>query len=207
MRSLLLVTRLSTSLARAALLACVGLLTWFGPATADSMKVTLLGTGTPVPRPSSFGASTLIEAGSEKLLFDFGRGSTIRLFQKGIPLGAITAHFITHLHSDHVVGLPDLWLSGWLGTPWAARKSPMAVYGPRGTVAMTESLTKAFAEDVRIRKDDERLPPEGVAFAAKDIVAGPVYQSNRVTVTAIDVNHGEKIEPAFGPVPLETATK
>ena len=169
-----------------------------GIANADEMKVTLLGTGTPTPRLSSFSAATLVEAGSEKLLFDFGRGSTIRLFQKKIPLGAITAHFITHLHSDHVVGLPDMWLSGWIGTPWASRKTPMVIYGPAGTVAMTDNLTKAFSEDIRIREDDEHLPPSGVAFQAKDIVPGPVYERNGVKVTAIAVNHGEKIKPAFG---------
>src|SRR5260370_34974316 len=81
------------------------------------MKVTVLGKGTPTPRLGSFSASTLVEAGPERLIFDLGRGSTIRLFQKKIPLGSITAHFITHLHSDHVVGLPDIWLSGWPGAP------------------------------------------------------------------------------------------
>lgn len=167
-------------------------------ARAESMKVTLLGTGTPTPRVNSFSASTLIEAGSEKLLFDLGRGSTVRLFQKRVALGSITAHFITHLHSDHVVGLPDMWLSGWIGTPWASRKSPMVVFGPKGTVAMTENLTNAFADDIRIRQDDEHLPPEGIAFNAKDIEPGPVYDRNGVKVTAIEVNHGEKIKPSFG---------
>src|SRR5215475_15680676 len=104
-------------------------------AQAEPITVTLLGTGTPTPRLSSFSASTLIEAGPEKLLFDIGRGSTIRLFQKRIPLGAMTAHFITHMHSDHLVGLPDLWLTGWVATPWASRKTPMVIYGPKGTVA------------------------------------------------------------------------
>jgi ribonuclease Z len=169
-----------------------------GAITAAELKVTLLGTGTPTPRLSSFSASTLVEAGPERLLFDLGRGSTIRLFQKKIPLGSITAHFITHLHSDHVVGLPDMWLSGWIGTPWASRKSPMVVFGPRGTVAMTENLTKAFSEDIRIRIDDENYPPAGVAFAATDIEPGLVYDRNGVKVTAIEVNHGDKIKPAFG---------
>lgn len=143
---------------RIALLVSAGLLAAVNAAMAGTMKVTLLGTGTPTPRLSNFSASTLVEAGPEKLLFDIGRGSTIRLFQKHVPLGAITAHFITHLHSDHIVGLPDLWLSGWVGTPWASRTSPMVVFGPKGTVAMTENLTKAFPEDIRIREDDEHLP-------------------------------------------------
>jgi len=165
---------------------------------AEPLKVTLLGTGTPTPRLSAFSASTLVEAGKQKLLFDLGRGSTMRLFQKRIPLGSINAHFITHMHSDHVVGLPDMWLSGWIATPWASRKTPMVLFGPRGTVSMTENLTKAFAEDIRIRIDDEHLPPEGVAFAAKDVEAGLVYEKDGVKVTAIDVNHGDKIKPSFG---------
>lgn len=167
-------------------------------AIAGEMRVTLLGTGTPTPRIGSFSASTLVEAGSQKLLFDLGRGSTIRLFQKKIALGAITAHFITHLHSDHIVGLPDMWLSGWIGTPWASRTSPMVLFGPAGTVAMTDNLTKAFAEDIRIRIEDEHFPPAGVAFAATDIVAGQVYEKDGVKVTAIEVNHGEHIRPAYG---------
>src|SRR6185295_19500134 len=75
------------------------------------IKVTLLGTSTPNPLPDRFGPSTLVEAGSEKLVFDCGRGCTIRLCQMKIPLGSVKL-FITHLHSDHTVGIPDLWLTG-----------------------------------------------------------------------------------------------
>ncbi|WP_249148272.1 MBL fold metallo-hydrolase [Bradyrhizobium jicamae] len=167
-------------------------------ARAAEMRVTLLGTGTPTPRLSAFSASTLVEAGPEKLIFDFGRGSTIRLFQKKIPIGTITAHFITHLHSDHVVGLPDMWLTGWIGTPFGSRKTPMVIFGPKGTVAMTENLTRAFSEDIRIRIADEGYSPAGVAFDAKDVEPGPVYEKNGVKVSAIEVNHGEKIKPSFG---------
>lgn len=169
-----------------------------GPAVSAEIKVTLLGTGTPTPRLSSFSASILVEAGDEKLLFDLGRGSTMRLYQKRIALSAITAHFLTHLHSDHIVGLPDMWLSGWLPTPWGGRKSPMVIFGPKGTVDMTGNLTKAFAEDIRIRTADEHLKPEGIAFAATDIQPGVVYEKSGVRVTAIEVNHGELIRPAFG---------
>jgi ribonuclease Z len=167
-------------------------------ALSADIRVTLLGTGTPTPRLSSFSASTLVEAGGEKLLFDIGRGSTIRLYQMRIPLGAINAHFLTHLHSDHIVGLPDMWLSGWLATPWGTRKSPMVIFGPKGTLEMTGNLTKAFAEDTKIRTADEHLAPDGIAFAATDIQPGIVYDKNGVKVTAIEVNHGELIRPAYG---------
>ena len=176
----------------------LALLAFTTVASTEPIKVTLLGTGVPTPRPTSFSASTLVEAGSEKLLFDLGRGSTMQLYKLKIPLGAITANFITHMHSDHLVGLPDMWLTGWLATPWASRKGPMKLYGPNGTVAMTENLTKAFAEDIRIRIDDEHLDPAAIAFAATDIEPGRVYDSNGVKVTAIEVNHGDKIKPSFG---------
>ena len=77
--------------------------------TISDFRVTLLGTSTPNPLPDRFGPSTLVEAGGERLLFDCGRGATIRLWQLKIPLGTVKL-FITHLHSDHTVGIPDLWL-------------------------------------------------------------------------------------------------
>jgi ribonuclease Z len=103
--------------------------------SADDFSVTLLGTGTPAPSPERFGMSTLVEVGGQRLLFDMGRGVTIRLWQKLVSFGSINAHFLTHLHSDHVNGLPDLWLTGWLQGPPAAARIPsrsMAPQEPRG---------------------------------------------------------------------------
>jgi ribonuclease Z len=78
---------------------------------AQNLKVTLLGTGNPRPVMSRFGPSILVEAGKEKLLFDCGRGATQRLYQLKIPFTEVTGLFLTHLHSDHTVGIPDLWLT------------------------------------------------------------------------------------------------
>lgn len=165
---------------------------------AAPLTVTLLGTGSPVPSDVRFSQSTLVEAGEQKLLFDLGRGVTIRLAQLGIPLRDVTASFLTHFHSDHLVGLPDLWLTGWLPTQFASRTGPMMIFGPKGTVAMTQNLTAAFAEDIRIRLADERLPPSGIAFDAHDIEAGVVYERGGVKVSAFETNHGELIKPNFG---------
>jgi len=113
------------------------------PATPENLRVTLLGTGTPNPRPDRFGPSTLIEAGAERLVFDCGRSCTTRLWQLRIPLGSVKL-FITHLHSDHTVGIPDLWLTGWLNLPYGMRKEPFHLWGPQGTSDMMSALQKAY---------------------------------------------------------------
>ncbi|HCX29091.1 MAG TPA: MBL fold metallo-hydrolase [Blastocatellia bacterium] len=165
---------------------------------AQSFKVTLLGTGTPIPMVERFGPSILVEAGSEKLLFDCGRGAAIRLWQLHIPMRDVTAVFFTHLHSDHIVGFPDLWLTGWLPPPFGHRTEPMHVYGPRGTKQMILHLEKAYRADIRIRIADEKLPLAGAAILTKEITEGVVYEKNGVKVTAFNVDHGEFIKPAFG---------
>lgn len=167
-------------------------------AQGQRIKVNLLGTGSPIPRIERFGPSTLVEAGGQTLLFDCGRGATQRLWQLHIPLSAVTAVFFTHLHSDHTVGFPDLWLTGWLPTPFGHRTRPMQVFGPTGTEAMVASLEKAYQADIQIRHDGEGLPLSGIAIRAEDISQGVVYDSNGVKVTVFDVDHGPFIKPAFG---------
>ena len=163
-----------------------------------SLTVTLLGTGTPFPSMRRFGPGILVEAGDKKLLFDVGRGVTQRLFQKKIPFGKIDHVFLTHLHSDHVVGIPDLWLSGWLGAPWARRKGPFVITGPEGTVNLMTHLEKAYEWDIKTRIYDQNLNPKFVKPAPTDMTEGVVYDKHGIKVTAIKVNHGEKINPAYG---------
>jgi ribonuclease Z len=165
--------------------------------TQPDIRVTLLGTGSPTPIMERFGPSTLIEAGSEKLVFDCGRGCPIRLQQKGVRLGEVKL-FLTHLHSDHVNGIVDLWLTGWLPPPFGQRKTPFVVFGPAGTRNMGVHLEEAFSPDIGIRMADEKLPRDGARFDAKDIVPGVVYEANGVKVTAFEVDHGDEIKPAFG---------
>ncbi len=167
-------------------------------AAAQDFKVTLLGTGSPFPLVERFGMSTLVEAGREKLLFDVGRGSTIRLWQAHVPLGSVTATFISHFHSDHTVGIPDLWLTGWIQRPFGMRRSPFVIYGPKGMTAMMDDLRRAYDADIRIRTVDEHDPPEGIAVDAHDYDEGVIYERNGVRVTAITVDHGDVIKPAFG---------
>jgi ribonuclease Z len=165
----------------------------------DDFRVTLLGTGTPLPVPDRFGPATLVDAGDQKLLFDADRGASIRLHQLGVPIGRIDALFLTHYHSDHTAGIPDLWLTGWLQSYFGTRKLPLRVIGPEGAKPLMTHLGKAYALDVSIRIEDERLPPQGAAFDVTEFNAdGIVYQSNGVTVIAFEVDHGEAIKPAYG---------
>jgi ribonuclease Z len=164
------------------------------PSLAQNFKVTLLGTGNPRPVMSRFGPSILVEAGEEKLIFDCGRGATQRLYQLKIPFTEINGLFLTHLHSDHTVGIPDLWLTGWV----LGRDTPFPVWGPDGTKAMMKHLQEAYAFDIHIRRDvDTKLPGAGAIVMARDIQEGVVYDKDGVKVTAFLVDHGE-IKPAFG---------
>ncbi len=163
------------------------------------MTVTLLGTGSPIPDPERYGPATLVQAGGHNLLFDAGRGVTTRLYQLKIPLAEVTPVFITHYHSDHVNGLPDLWLSGWLGAPWAKRTAPMRLIGPTGLRELTDNLPKAYAADIRIRMADEHYPIAGVTFEPEEFERdGVVYEKDGLKVTAFEVNHGDAIKPAYG---------
>ena len=161
--------------------------------SANMIKVTLLGTGTPFPNAARFGSAILVEAGGEKLLFDCGRGAVIRLSQAGVALNSIDALFLTHLHSDHTVGIPDLWLTGW----FLGRDHPLKVWGPPGTREMTHHLSLAYQFDVQTREHTENLPPEGAEIDSKEIEQGDVYVHGPLRVSAFLVDHGP-VKPAFG---------
>ena len=168
------------------------------PAGADEFRVTLLGTGSPAPAMNRFGPGVLVQAGGKTLLIDSGRGGTQRLRQAGLRLGQVDALFLTHLHSDHVVGIPDLWLTGWLQTDYAQRKGPFVVYGPTGTQALMDGLAKAFEWDIQARIADQQLDPAVIRAQVTEIRPGVVYDQGGVKVTAIEVDHGELLKPAFG---------
>jgi len=165
-------------------------------ASPDNLKVVLLGTGVgPRVNLQQFGASILIEAGGVRLLFDCGRGSTLRLTEIGVPLGSIARLFLTHLHSDHVIQIPDLILTGWVG---GGRSTPLEVWGPEGTRDMMQHLLEAFAFDIHMRRDvDEKAPGNGIKVTTHEIKQGIVFDQQGVKVTAFLVDHSP-ITPAFG---------
>jgi ribonuclease Z len=165
----------------------------------SGFRVTLLGTGSPIPRPERFGPSTLVEAGDQAILIDAGRGATIRMSQLGVPLGRIDALLLTHFHSDHTVGIPDLWLTGWLRSHFGARRKPFNVTGPSGTEVIMRHLEAAYRHDIEIRIEDEKLAREHIAVTVKEFVEdGPVHEAGDLRITAFAVDHGDAVKPAYG---------
>lgn len=153
----------------------------------DTAVVVLLGTGFPRPDPHAQGPATAIVMGPRVFLIDAGPGVERQLAAAGLPINGIEATFITHLHSDHTLGYPDLIFTSWV----MGRRHPLAVYGPPGLQAMTDHLLAAYAEDIRIRTEGlEREPADGYKVAVHEIAPGVIYDSAGVRVTAIPVLHG-----------------
>lgn len=160
---------------------------------AQETRVVMLGTGTPGADPERSGPAVAVIAGGNAYLVDAGPGIVRRAAQaaRDNKIDALLARrlgivFITHLHSDHTVGLPDL-----IHTPWVAeREAPLEVYGPPGVKRMTDHLTEAWREDIRIRtKGPQPSTPNGWKVVAHEIVPGIIYRDSNVTVTAIAVSH------------------
>jgi ribonuclease BN (tRNA processing enzyme) len=160
-------------------------------------QVVLLGTGTPPADPDRSGPATAVVVNGTPYLVDFGAGVVRRaksaLIDKGIgaldPIN-LRVVFVTHLHSDHTVGYPDLIL-----TPWVlGRRVPLEVYGPSGIKAMTDHVLEAYRADFEARMRDRGLYlvgafPEGHAVNAHEIRAGVVYKDANVTVTTFPTKH------------------
>ncbi len=170
-------------------------------APASHTQIVLLGTGNPPADPDRSGPATAIVVNGTPYLVDFGAG-VVRRAKAAVADRGITALeptnlrvvFVTHLHSDHTVGYPDLIL-----TPWVLGRSfPLEVYGPTGIKAMTEHLLEAYSADFETRtkdsvllgQDPSRSSPEGHNVNAHEIAApGVVYRDANVTVTAFPTKH------------------
>jgi ribonuclease Z len=168
-------------------------------AGAQDFRVTLLGTGDPIPRPDRFGPATLVQVAGQDLLFDVGRGAATRLVQMGVSLSGLDATFLTHFHHDHLIGLDDVWMTGWIPPPFGRRSEPMHVWGPTGTANLLSNLEEAFVLNTSTRIPDELLVPEGIILVAHEFDEdGVVYEKDGVVVTAFAVDHGDLIKPAYG---------
>jgi ribonuclease Z len=165
------------------------------PLAKSKTQIVLLGTGNPGPDPDRSGPATAIVVNGTAYLVDFGPGVVRRASaafrDKGIKAlepTSLRVAFVTHLHSDHTVGYPDL-----IFTPWTVgRRVPLDVYGPKGLEAMTEHILEAYRVDIETRTNpdgNQRSFPDGHKVRAHEITAGVVYRDSNVTVTAFATKH------------------
>jgi len=176
-------------------------------AASSGTQVVFLGTGTPLPDPDRSGPATAVVVNGAAYLFDAGAGVVRRASQArrmGIAaLDSINLRtiFLTHLHSDHTLGLPDLIL-----TPWVmGRQVPLELYGPPGSTTMVNGIMNGWAEDIDHRLHDlQPATPNGYKVNVHELQAGGVFRDANVVVTALPVEHGAW--KAFG-YRIETADR
>lgn len=167
---------------------------------SDITRLVLLGTGTPNAEPDRAGSALAVVVQGTPYLVDAGPGVVRRANEayaagiEGLAMGKLATVFLTHLHTDHTLGLPDL-----IYTPWVLqREEPLRIIGPQGTERMAHHLTEAYREDVRIRMDGlEPANPTGYRVEATDVDPGVIFQDENVRVTAFQVAHGDWPQ-AFG---------
>jgi len=163
-------------------------------------QVVLLGTGTPNADPDKWGPAVAVVVDGRSYLVDAGVGVVRRAAAmaakgvQGLEPEDLQRVFITHLHSDHTLGLPDLMLSPWV----LERTVPLEVYGPPGIEEMTRHIEAAWRDDIDMRLYGlEPQSSRGYRAISHVIEAGTVYQDELVRVDAIPVAHGSWPE-AFG---------
>jgi ribonuclease Z len=158
------------------------------------MQVIILGSGSPLPDPQRAGPSTLVRTSVGDFLFDCGRGVLMRAAGAGSGAGAFRAVFLTHLHSDHITDLNDIYTSRWVTS---FETSPLPVYGPPGTAALLDAIGTMLEPDVRYRlahHDDLTWPPSA---AVTEVEGGTVFEEGTVRITAAPTDHAP-VRPTLG---------
>lgn len=159
----------------------------------DEMKVVMLGTGTPNPIPERSGPCVAVVVGDSSYIVDAGIGLVRRaevanrMGVKALEASNLQRAFLTHLHSDHTAGLPDLIL-----TPWVLERSEaLQVYGPKGTKDMCHHIKEAYKLDIDARMNGlEKAIPQGIVVEAYENNGdGLVYEDDKVRVKAFLVDH------------------
>jgi len=167
------------------------------PVALPRTQIVILGSGTPVADPERQGPSVAIVVDGVSYLVDAGSGIVRRA--AATKLEALRARnmklvFLTHLHSDHTLGYPDLILSGAV----LHRQAPLVAYGPRGLREMTDHLVAAWKKDIELRVNGlEHGDAQAYAVDVHEVAPGVVYRDDKVTVRAFLVKHGSWDE-AFG---------
>ena len=158
------------------------------------IAITLLGTGSPIPRPDRAGPATLITAGDEHYLVDAGRGVLMRLAAVGLGAPNLAAVLITHLHSDHITDLNDVITTRWVMT---FEPTPLTIVGPVGTQAVVDHILASLEPDMAYRiahHADLEAPPQVDVIEVAD---GPIDLPGAVTIRCAPTDH-KPVEPSIG---------
>ncbi|MFW9945767.1 MAG: MBL fold metallo-hydrolase [Candidatus Odinarchaeota archaeon] len=168
---------------------------------SKKLQLVLLGTGNPNPDPMRFGPSVAVIVKDIAYLVDFGAGITRRTYEafsnlgiKALETSGLNKGFLTHLHSDHTLGYPDLIITPWI----MGRSTPLEIYGPQGTQNMTDHLLKAYNYDIKERVEGlEPANHSGYQVRVNEIRPGIIYEDDNIIVEAFPVNHGSLTSLGF----------
>ena len=160
------------------------------------MKVTLTGTGSPIPDPNRAGPSTLVQCAGQNILIDCGRGVAMRLAAAGVPVPFLSAILVTHLHSDHITDLNDIVTTRWILTPEA---TPTVIYGPPGTQKVVDGMMAMLTPDQKYRHDhhaDLRSGP-GLQVVVHEVAPGDEFKIGDARVIVGRTDH-RPVTPTIG---------
>ncbi|MGA1361784.1 MAG: MBL fold metallo-hydrolase [Ilumatobacteraceae bacterium] len=160
------------------------------------MKVTLLGTGSPLPSATCAGPSTLVQAAGQNIVVDAGRGVIMRLVGAMCPPPLVSAVLLTHLHSDHICDLNDIVTTRWVASPAA---TPLEVYGPVGTQRMVDGLLAMLAldEGYRLEHHDDLRAGIGMKVNVTEVSPGDSFAIGDVSVSVHRTDH-RPVAPTVG---------
>ena len=160
------------------------------------MKVTLLGTGSPLPSVTCAGPSTLVQAAGQNIIVDAGRGVIMRMVAAGCPPPFVSAVLLTHLHSDHICDLNDIVTTRWISSPAA---TPLTVYGPKGTQRMVNGLIDMLTldEGYRLEHHDDLRAGEGMKVNVIEVEAGGTFSLGDVRISVHRTDH-RPVAPTVG---------
>ena len=158
------------------------------------MQVIILGSGSPLPDPLRAGPSTLIRTTAGDFLFDCGRGVLMRAAAAGSGAGAFQALLLTHLHSDHITDLNDIYTMRWA---LSFQPNPLPVFGPAGTAALLRATEAMLEPDIGYRlahHEDLQWRPSA---EVTEVEAGLVFEDGAVRITAAPTDHAP-VRPTLG---------